>query len=422
MATKIMSAKTIEGILQKTKIASRIVAVLPETKKNSILRTIAGELIKNTGLIIKHNKLDLTCAKANHLTPAMIDRLMLNAERIKSIAESINDIISLPDPVGTVTEHWRRPNGITISRVHIPLGVICMIYESRPNVTIDAAALCLKSGNAVLLRGGSEAFNSNLILSKIVGSALERCGIPKAAVTYIPSTGREVIYRLLKMNKYIDVVIPRGSKAMVESIISSSTIPVLAHGSGNCHVYIDSSADIPMALKIAYNAKVQRPGVCNAAEKLLVHKRIAGKFLPLIAEQYKTAGVKLRGCRDTARIIKLDQPATEQDWPEEYLGLTIAIKVVPDIDSAIEHINKYSSAHTECIVTKNRKAAEKFLARVDSSCVLHNASTRLHDGGVFGLGAEVGISTQKLHARGTMGIKELTSLKYVVKGNGQIRE
>lgn len=404
------------------KQASRKLALLDTETKNRALSEIAAALESRVKEIVDANQKDIEKAKSDGLSAALIDRLTLNDKRVSAMAQGVLEIISLSDPVGETINEWTRPNGIRICKVRVPLGVIGMIYESRPNVTIDATALCLKSGNAVILRGGSEAFNSNLVLAGIVSGTLNKAGLPGDAVQFINTTDRQAIFELIKLDKYIDVIIPRGGEQLIRTILENSTVPVISHGKGNCHVYVDKSADTEKAIKICFNAKVQRPGVCNAMEKLLVHQDIAGKFLPLMVEEYKKAGVEIRGCENTRQIIKNVLPSTNEDWNTEYLGLVLAIKVVDSIEDAIIHINTYGSGHTESIITEDNKIAGKFLAEVDASCVMHNASTRLHDGSVFGLGAEIGISTQKLHARGTMGARELTSTKYLVFGTGQIRE
>jgi len=412
-------------ITKKAKIAktsSRKLASLSTEIKNRALVSIVEEIEKNTDKIIAQNKIDIKKTTGKNLSSALIDRLMLNEKRIKEMAKSVLDIAELPDPVGEIISEWNSPSGFLIKKTRVPLGVIAIIYESRPNVTVDSTALCLKSGNAVILRGGSESINSNRILVEIISGALKSIkGMPEGVVQFIDTPDRLSIYEIIKLDNFIDLVIPRGGEKMIRQIREKSVVPVLSHGKGLCHTYIDKSADIDMAIKIAFNAKVQRPGVCNAMETLLVHKDIADKILPALAEDYKKANVELRGCPKTLKILTDIKKAKKEDWSTEYLDLILSVKIVDSIDRAIEHINEYGSGHTDSIITEDKKSAEKFLTEVDSSAVFHNASTRLHDGGVFGLGSEIGISTQKLHARGTMGLKELTTTKYVVYGTGEIR-
>jgi len=412
-------------ITKKAKIAktsSRKLASLSTEIKNRALVSIVEEIEKNTDKIIAQNKIDIKKTTGKNLSSALIDRLMLNEKRIKEMAKSVLDIAELPDPVGEIISEWNSPSGFLIKKIRVPLGVIAIIYESRPNVTVDSTALCLKSGNAVILRGGSESINSNRILVEIISGALKSIkGMPEGVVQFIDTPDRLSIYEIIKLDNFIDLVIPRGGEKMIRQIREKSVVPVLSHGKGLCHTYIDKSADIDMAIKIAFNAKVQRPGVCNAMETLLVHKDIADKILPALAEDYKKANVELRGCPKTLKILTDIKKAKKEDWSTEYLDLILSVKIVDSIDRAIEHINEYGSGHTDSIITEDKKSAEKFLTEVDSSAVFHNASTRLHDGGVFGLGSEIGISTQKLHARGTMGLKELTTTKYVVYGTGEIR-
>jgi len=412
-------------ITKKAKIAktsSRKLASLSTEIKNRALVSIVEEIEKNTDKIISQNKIDIKKTTGKNLSSALIDRLTLNEKRIKEMAKSVLDIAELPDPVGEIISEWNSPSGFLIKKTRVPLGVIAIIYESRPNVTVDSTALCLKSGNAVILRGGSESINSNRILVEIISGALKSIkGMPEGVVQFIDTPDRLSIYEIIKLDNFIDLVIPRGGEKMIRQIREKSVVPVLSHGKGLCHTYIDKSADIDMAIKIAFNAKVQRPGVCNAMETLLVHKDIADKILPALAEDYKKANVELRGCPKTLKILTDIKKAKKEDWSTEYLDLILSVKIVDSIDRAIEHINEYGSGHTDSIITEDKKSAEKFLTEVDSSAVFHNASTRLHDGGVFGLGSEIGISTQKLHARGTMGLKELTTTKYVVYGTGEIR-
>ncbi|HEB73437.1 MAG TPA: glutamate-5-semialdehyde dehydrogenase [Nitrospirae bacterium] len=412
----------IEKIARAAREASREMAAAPSSVKNSALLAMADALEKNRERIFDANKSDLDEAKKNGLSGALLDRLKLDDKRVSGMAGGIREVVALDDPVGEILNVTRRPNGMRVGQMRVPLGVIGIIYESRPNVTADTAALCLKSGNAVVLRGGSEAIHSNRAIADILSSAIVSVGIPQDAISLIPTTDREAVKAMLKMDKYIDVIIPRGGYELIRFVTENSVIPVIKHDKGLCHVYIDASADIKMAGEIAFNSKVQRPGVCNAAETMLVHKDIAGKFLPGMIKRLQEAGVEIRGCDKTRELAPDTVEATPDDWDEEYLDLILSVKVVDSIDDAMSHIAQYGSAHTETIVTNDKSEEEKFLKLVDSSAVMVNASTRFNDGGQFGLGAEIGISTQKLHARGPMGLKELTSLKYIVYGEGQIRE
>ena len=389
--------------------------------KNQVLAAIARKLEEHAADIKAENAKDLERAKEMGLTDAMIDRLTISDQTIGSMVQGLNDVIKLEDPVGTLSHSWIRPNGLEVSRMRIPLGVIGIIYESRPNVTIDAAGLCLKAGNVVILRGGSEALASNQALAKIIGMALTEVGLPDKAVQVVPIRDRSAVNELLKQEAYIDLIIPRGGEGLIRFVVEHSKIPVLKHYKGVCHVYVDKDADLQMAMDISFNAKVQRPGVCNALETLLVHEAVAKTFLPKMAENFKTANVELRGCENTLKILPNITPATDADWPEEYLDLILAIKVVSSMDEAMAHMATYSSNHTEAIVTTDYERARQFVRQVDSSVVLVNASTRFNDGGELGLGAEIGISTSKLHAFGPMGVEELTTQKFVVFGNGQIR-
>jgi glutamate-5-semialdehyde dehydrogenase len=361
-------------------------------------------------------------AGGNGLSDALIDRLTIHDGTIRSMADGLRDVAGLFDPVGTSDETTIRPNGLEVSRVRIPLGVIGIIYESRPNVTIDAAGLCLKSGNAVILRGGSEALYSNRMLASIIRKTLAAEGLPEGAVQAVPVRDREAVNVLLDQEEYVDLIIPRGGESLIRFVVAHSKIPVLKHYKGVCHIYVDDSADFTMAREICFNAKVQRPGVCNSMETMLVHKAVAGDFLPFMARRFVEAGVEIRGCPQTCGILPGAKPVVEEDWPAEFLDLIIAVKVVDNMDQAIGHITTYSSNHTEAIVTSSYERARRFVRDVDSSVVLVNASTRFNDGGQLGLGAEMGISTSKLHAFGPMGLKELTTTKFVVFGNGQIRE
>jgi len=414
-----------ESILEKGRLAkqaSRILYTVSTAKKNSFLRALATFLKQEVSTIREANAVDLEEARKTGLSPALLDRLTLNEKRTAQMIAGVRDVIRLPDPVGVVYEKTRRPNGLVIEKMRVPLGVIGIIYEARPNVTIDAATLCLKAGNAVLLRGGSEAIRTNLCLVQILRRALQDVGLPERCVEFVETTDRAAVAEMLKLNEYIDVVIPRGSKTLIKFIAESSSIPVIVHGEGNCHVYVDESANLKKAEEIVFNAKVQRPSVCNAAEKLLVHEKIASQFLPRIAARLHKANVELRGDERSRSLIGSITPATEDDWHKEYLELILAIKVVGNVQEAIDHINRYGTHHSDSIVTADRKNGEKFLREVDSAAVYVNASTRFTDGYEFGLGAEIGISTQKLHARGPMGLVELTSSKFIVHGKGQIRK
>jgi len=406
----------------KAKAASRVLAGLSPELKTRALEAMAAALEQASGDIIFHNEIDVEAARDADLSPALVDRLIITPASLQGMAQGVRDIARQKDPIGEVLESWTRPSGIEIEKIRVPLGVIGMIYESRPNVTVDAAALCLKSGNAVLLRGGSEAINSNRVLVSVLAKAAAAQGVPEGAVQLLEDTSRDSIMELIHLSQLVDLIIARGSEEMINHVTQHSTVPVLGHGKGVCHVYVDDQADLAMAEKIAFNAKVQRPGVCNAMETLLVHKSVAAAFLPKIAQAYEAAKVEIRGDEPTRALVPTALPATEEDWRTEYLDLVVSVRVVDSLDQAIEHINRYGSGHSDSIVTQDQQHAEHFLKAVDSAAVFHNASTRLHDGGVFGLGAEIGISTRKFHARGTMGARELTTTKYVVRGTGQIRE
>ncbi|MFC1883983.1 glutamate-5-semialdehyde dehydrogenase [Thermodesulfobacteriota bacterium] len=417
-----MSIKQMIGdIAQSAREASRIIRGVERAQKDSALELMASKLIEKRELIIEENKKDLSDAKKAGLSAAMIDRLTINEEVIKSMAGGLKDVAALPDPVGQVTGMWKRPNGLQVGRVRIPLGVIGFIYESRPNVTVDAAALCLKSGNAVILKGGSEAINSNLILAKILDEALKESKLPQKAIQVVPTTDREAVNILISLDQFIDIVIPRGGEGLIRLVTNNSKIPVLKHFVGVCHIYIDEFADLKMAEEICFNAKVQRPGVCNAMETMLVHKSVAAEFLPTMLGRFFEAGVEIRGCPETVKLVPETKKASEDDWPAEFLDLILAVRVIPDMDTALDHIEKFSSNHTEAIITDNYHNAHRFLAMVDSSVVLVNASTRFNDGNQLGLGAEIGINTSKLHAFGPMGLEELTTTKFIVYGQGQVR-
>ena len=402
-------------------MAAAVLSVLSAADKNRILRAVGAALRENASYLQEENARDVAAAAEKGLPAAMIDRLTLKEATIAAMAAGCDEVAALDDPVGKITSMWRRPNGLLVGRMRIPLGVIGIIYESRPNVTVDAAALCLKSGNAVILRGGSEAINSNRAVAGIITDVLKRGPLPPEAIQLVPMTDREAVYELLQLEEWIDLIIPRGGEDLIRTVVSHSKIPVIKHYKGVCHVFVDETAELEMAVRICMNAKVQRPGVCNALETLLVHREIAPRFLPLLAEQYRQAGVTLRGCPVTQEILPGVATATEADWHAEYLDLILAVKVVEDLDAAMDHIRRYGSLHTEAIVTSDYGRAQRFLQEVQSSTVLVNASTRFSDGFELGLGAEIGISTTKLHAYGPMGLEELTTSKFIIYGNGQVR-
>ena len=412
---------TVVGMAKAARAASLEIAKCTSDKKNEVLVAIADNIEKLASHIQQENQKDLARAKKMGLTDAMIDRLTVTDATIKSMSQGLREVAQLDDPVGSISKAWLRPNGLKVSRMRIPLGVIGIIYESRPNVTIDAAGLCLKAGNAVILRGGSEALNSNQALAGIVGQVLGETGLPEATVQVVPIRDREAVNILLNQEEFIDLIIPRGGEGLIRFVVEHSTIPVLKHYKGVCHVYVDEGADIEMAQEICYNSKVQRPGVCNAMETMLVHQSMAQEFLPKMAELFVKAGVEIRGCPETCRILPGAPKAGESDWPEEYLDLILSVRVVEDMEQAISHIAEYGSSHTEAIVTRDFNRGNRFVREVDSSVVLVNASTRFNDGGELGLGAEIGISTSKLHAFGPMGVEELTTTKFLVFGDGQVR-
>jgi len=413
---------TIVEMARIARAATRELARSSSELKNRVLLAIAAAVENEAEHIKSENARDLTYARDKGLSAALLDRLTITDATIQTMAQGLREVAGLPDPVGTADETIRRPNGLEVSRVRIPLGVIGIIYESRPNVTIDAAGLCLKSGNAAILRGGSEALHSNQVLAAIIQRALVEAGLPEGAVQVVPVRDRAAVNILLEQDECVDLIIPRGGEGLIRFVVAHSKIPVLKHYKGVCHVYVDADADLDMAVEISFNAKVQRPGVCNAMETLLVHADIAPVFLPAMADRFSTAGVEMRGCERTLEILPGITPATEADWPAEFLDLIVAIKIVDDMPQAADHIAVYSSSHTEAIVTNNYGRARQFVREIDSSVVLVNASTRFNDGGQLGLGAEMGISTSKLHAFGPMGLKELTTTKFVVFGSGQIRE
>jgi glutamate-5-semialdehyde dehydrogenase len=402
--------------------AAQIISRTDSVKKNDALLKIADIINSNQAFIISENKKDLDAGKQNGLDLASLDRLTLTPVGINSMIEGLKQVAALPDPVGEISDLCYRPSGIQVGQMRVPLGVIGIIYESRPNVTIDAAALCLKSGNACILRGGSEAIHSNLAIASCITKGLEETGLPVETVQIVATSDRSAVGELITMKKYVDIIVPRGGKSLIERISKEATIPVIKHLDGICHVYIDDKADLDKAINIAINAKTHRYGVCNAMETLLVAEGIAAKVLPLLSDIYLKKGVELRGCLKTCSLITQCSRATEEDWQTEYLAPILSIKIVRDMDEAMAHINKYSSSHTEAIVTEDYTRARRFLREVDSSSVMVNASTRFADGFEYGLGAEIGISTDKLHARGPVGLKGLTSLKYIVLGDGHIRQ
>ncbi len=412
---------TITEMARAARNAAREMARCPASQKNEVLRRIGDLLGERAAEIRAENQRDLAKAREQGLSPAMIDRLTLDDAALTAMIDGLHEIRALEDPVGATTAGRVRPNGLEVSRVRIPLGVIAMIYESRPNVTVDAAALCLKAGNAVILRGGSEALCSNRVLADVIGEALRHCGLPPEAAQVVPFTDRRAVEALLRQEESIDLIIPRGGEGLIRYVVQHATVPVLKHYKGVCHVYVDRGADLDMAEEICFNAKVQRPGVCNAMETLLVHRDEAPAFLPRLARRLEAAGVELRLCPESLEILPGRTPAQEADWSAEYLDLILAVRVVADMDAAMAHIARYSSSHTEAIVTADYGRARRFVREVDSSVVLVNASTRFNDGGQLGLGAEIGISTSKLHAFGPMGLEELTTTKYVVLGSGQTR-
>lgn len=413
---------TIATLAGETKRAARQVANLSTTVKDRVLLAMADGLLERKAYIQQENEKDLAAGREKGLSAAMLDRLALSDKVIESMVTGLREVAALPDPVGEISEMRRRPSGIMVGRMRIPLGVIGMIYESRPNVTVDAAALCLKAGNAVLLRGGSEALHSNLALAKVLGESLAAEQIDPAAVQVIPVTDREAVTCMLQREEEIDLIIPRGGEGLIRFVASNSRIPVLKHYKGVCHAFVDTSADLEMAADIVLNGKTQRPGVCNSLEALLVHREVAAEFLPAVGARLAAAGVELRGCPQTTALLPEAKAAGDDDWGMEFLDLILAVRVVADIDEAMAHIDRYSSQHTETIVTSNYGRAQRFLREVDSSSVMVNASTRFSDGGQYGLGAEIGISTTKLHAFGPMGLRELTTCKFIVYGDGEIRE
>ncbi len=410
---------TIETMGANAKKAARALLTAGDLKNKALL-AIADALIENCDTIIAANDIDIRLAKENNTRAALIDRLTLTKARIEGMADGVRQVAALPDPIGTVLSGSSRPNGLKIEKVRVPLGVVGIIFEARPNVTSDAAALCLKSGNAVILRGGKEAINSNKAIAEIMRNAIEKAGLPKDCISLVEDTTRASSVELMQL-PYLDVLIPRGSANLIKAVVENAKVPVIETGAGNCHVYVDDTADIDMAAEIIYNAKTSRPSVCNAIETILVHKDIASAALPVIKAKLDEKNVTLRCCERSAAILSGVENATEEDWYTEYGDYILAVKIVDSIDDAIAHISKYSTGHSECIVTKDYANAQKFTDEVDSAAVYVNSSTRFTDGGEFGLGAEIGISTQKLHARGPMGLNELTSMKFIIRGNGQVR-
>lgn len=412
----------IEILGQKAQDAKKSLATASTGKKNQILKRIADKLLEKQSDILAANEKDIANARDNGISETMVDRLKLTGERIAGIADACIQLTNLEDPVGEVIEGSTRPNGMKITKVRVPMGVVGIIYESRPNVTVDAASLCIKSGNAAILRGGKEAICSNKVLMDTMREAVAECGFPEDIVQLVEDTSREVSTQMMQANGFIDVLIPRGGAGLIQAVVKNATLPVIETGTGNCHIYIDETADLEMGVSITDNGKTQRPSVCNALETCLVHKNVAGKFLPMLKKKLDEHHVEIRGCERTSAILgECVIPATQQDYATEFLDYKIAVKVVDSVEEAIDHIGRYSTGHSECIVTESYANAHKFQQEVDSACVYVNCSTRFTDGGEFGMGAEIGISTQKLHARGPMGLKELTTMKYLICGEGQIR-
>jgi glutamate-5-semialdehyde dehydrogenase len=409
--------ESIQQMGRQARAAAYRLAQLSSDEKTAILRAMASSIRANAASLMQANDKDLAAGVEKGLSAAMLDRLRLDEARIEAMAAGIDQVATLPDPVGQVMDAWERPNGIRIEQVRVPIGTIGIIYESRPNVTADAAALCFKTGNATILRGGSEAIHSN----RAIAAALASAGAPEHAIQLIPFTDRESVAALAQMDKWLDLIIPRGGKGLIETVVSLARMPVIKHYDGICHLFVDQAADLDMAVKLTVDAKTQKCGVCNALETLIVHEAVAAEFLPMVATALRAKKVELRGCEKTRAILDDCIPASDEDWDTEYLDLILSIKVVSSIDEAIYHINTHSSHHTDTIVTADKAAADRFLRSVDSACVFHNVSNRFADGGEFGFGAEIGISTDKLHARGPMGLRELTSYQYRVRGNGQTK-
>jgi glutamate-5-semialdehyde dehydrogenase len=422
-ATSVLNVSRLscEGQAQRARDASQELRRTTPALRTAAIGSMAGRMREGVDEILEANRVDLDEAKRNGLGDAKLDRLKLDEKRLEEVAAAIEVVASLPDPVGRVVDERRGPTGIRVQRIRVPIGVVLMIFEARPNVTAEAAAICLRAGNAVLLRGGREARRSNRAIGERLSDAMDQEGLPSGAVQTVEG-GHEDVDKLLRMDRYIDLVIPRGGEALIRSVTRKSLIPVIKHYKGNCHIYVDRDADPQMAMDVVFNAKVQRPATCNAAEKLLIHKGIAQSFLPSIARRFENAGVRLRGDDAACSIESIIEPATAEDWPLEYLDLVMAVKIVEDVDEAIRHIGTHGSGHTDAIITESEETARRFLAEVDSSSVMWNCSTRLADGGQYGMGAEIGISTDRIHARGPMGVEELTCLKWVVRGQGQLRE
>jgi glutamate-5-semialdehyde dehydrogenase len=421
MKKKIDLKTGVRELARKAKFSSHQLARLSTATKNKTLLEMADDLERNQELLIKENRKDLASGEKAHLSSAFVDRLRLTPSVIRGMAEGLREVARLPDPVGEVMKMWKRPNGLMVGRMRIPFGVIGIIYESRPNVTADAAGLCLKSGNSVILRGGSEAFHSNQAIGQILRKVLVKMGLPQGTIQIFPYAEREAIQEMLQLEDKIDLIIPRGGEELIRFVTNHSKIPVIKHYKGVCHIFVDETADLEMATRVCLNAKVQRPGVCNAMETLLVHEKVASRFLPKVAKALQKEGVELRGCPQTRKFLSHIKEAREEDWFKEYLDLILSIRVVLGIEEAIDHIARYGSLHTEAILTSDYQNAQRFLKEVNSSCVLVNASTRFNDGFELGLGAEIGISTSKLHAFGPMGLEELTTTKFIVYGEGQIR-
>ena len=410
------------NIGRQSKAASRIMVTASTNVKNNALIHMAEALLNSKSAIIEANVEDMKLGKKNNLSLAMLDRLMINEQRIENMAEGLKNVASLKDPIGERIKGWKTPSNLDISMVRVPLGVIGMIYESRPNVTVDAAALCLKAGNSIILRGGSESINTNIALTKVIKKAAVEAGLPEGCIELVEMVDRELVNSLIKLNEYVDVIIPRGGTGLKKAIIANATVPVIETGAGICHIYVDLEADLSMAEEIIVNAKTQRPGVCNAVETVLVHKNIAGEFLPRLAQRLYELGVEIRICEKGMAFISGAKATCDEDWATEYLDLILSIKVVQSVEEAINHIFKYGTKHSEAIITDSYKNSQKFLMEVDASSVYVNASTRFTDGSEFGFGAEIGISTQKLHARGPMGLEQLTTTKYLIYGQGQVRK
>ncbi|TET64485.1 glutamate-5-semialdehyde dehydrogenase [Candidatus Aerophobetes bacterium] len=414
-----------KSVLAKARMAreaARALSTTPSRERNEFVGRAAATLVTAKEEILRENQKDVQSAEQQGLARAFIDRLTLNEKRIEEMATTLREIAGMPDPVNRIIAGWRRPNGLMIEKVTVPIGVIGLVYESRPNVTTDAAGLCIKSANAVILRGGSEALNSNLKICGLLQQVASACHLPKGCVQMIETTDRKAVEELLKLDKYVDVVVPRGGKSLISAVTKMASMPVIKHYEGVCHTYVDSEVDLDLAYRVCFNAKVQRPGTCNAMETLLVHKNVASSFLPKMAKLLEDAGVEIRGCSATRRMIPSALGAKETDWATEYLDLTLSVKIVQSLTDAIEHIQKYGSGHSEAILTKSYDAARRFTQAVDASAVFMNTSTRFNDGYQFGLGAELGISTDKLHVRGPMGLEALVTYKYVVYGDGQVRE